>query len=71
MANQPPARTGRMHVLIVDEDPAVRSACCEIATSRGFIPYGTDNLGAARSSLRWQQRRHYGSGFEIAGRSRT
>jgi two-component system response regulator HydG len=41
-----------MHVLIVDEDPTVRSACCEIATSRGYIPYGTDNLGAARSLLR-------------------
>ncbi len=54
MANnvQSPARSGRMHVLIVDEDPAVRSACCEIATSRGFVPYGIDNLAAARSLLR-------------------
>jgi two-component system response regulator HydG len=41
-----------MHVLIVDEDPAVRSACCEIASSRGFVPYGIDNLAAARSMLR-------------------
>ena len=49
---QSPARSGRMHVLIVDEDPAVRSACCEIATSRGFVPYGIDNLAAARSLLR-------------------
>jgi DNA-binding NtrC family response regulator len=47
-----PAHFGRMHVLIVDEDPAVRSACCEIATSRGFVPYGIDSLGAARSLLR-------------------
>jgi len=47
-----PARSGRMHVLIVDEDPAVRSACCEIATSRGFVPCGIDNLAAARSLLR-------------------
>jgi DNA-binding NtrC family response regulator len=45
-------RSGRMHVLIVDEDPAVRSACCEIATARGFVPYGIENLSAARSVLR-------------------
>ncbi|MGC1360338.1 MAG: sigma-54 dependent transcriptional regulator [Silvibacterium sp.] len=49
---QSPARSGRMHVLIVDEDPAVRSACCEIATSRGFVPYGIDTLATARSLLR-------------------
>jgi len=41
-----------MHVLIVDQDPAVRSACCEIAAARGFAPYGVDNLPAARSLLR-------------------
>jgi DNA-binding NtrC family response regulator len=49
---QLPPRSGRMHVLIVDEDFAVRSACCEIATSRGFVPYGIDNLASARSLLR-------------------
>lgn len=49
---QLPPRSGRMHVLIVDEDPAVRSACCEIAASRGFVPCGLDNLAAARSLLR-------------------
>jgi two-component system response regulator HydG len=47
-----PPRSGRLHVLIVDEDPAVRSACCEIATSRGFVPYGIDGLEAARGLLR-------------------
>jgi DNA-binding NtrC family response regulator len=47
-----PHRSGRMHVLIVDEDPAVRTACCEIATSLGFVPYGIDSLGKARSLLR-------------------
>jgi two-component system response regulator HydG len=41
-----------MHVLIVDEDPAVRSACCEIAASRGFVPYGIDNLEEAQRLLR-------------------
>ncbi|MGB7191277.1 MAG: sigma-54 dependent transcriptional regulator, partial [Acidobacteriaceae bacterium] len=47
-----PPRSGRLHVLIVDEDPAVRSACCEIATSRGFVPCGMDSLEAARGLLR-------------------
>jgi two-component system response regulator HydG len=41
-----------MHVLIVDEDSAVRSACCEIAAGRGFVPYGIDTLDAARRLLR-------------------
>lgn len=41
-----------MHVLVVDEDPAVRSACCEIAASRGFVPHGMDELAAARVFLR-------------------
>lgn len=47
-----PSRSGRLHVLVVDEDPAVRSACCEIASTRGFISYGIDNMTAARSLLR-------------------
>ena len=46
------SRSGRLHVLIVDDDPAVRSACCEIAAARGFVPYSVDNLNAARSLLR-------------------
>ncbi len=41
-----------MHVLIVDEDAAVRSACCEIAAGRGFTPHGIENLAAARNLLR-------------------
>jgi DNA-binding NtrC family response regulator len=45
-------RPGRQHVLIVDEDPAVRSACCEIAGSRGFAPHAVDSLATARSLLR-------------------
>ncbi|HUY81828.1 MAG TPA: sigma-54 dependent transcriptional regulator [Acidobacteriaceae bacterium] len=45
-------RSGRMHVLIVDEDPTVRSACCEIAAARGFVPFGVSDLAAARSLLR-------------------
>jgi two-component system response regulator HydG len=53
-----PVRSGRLHVLIVDEDAAVRSACCEIAASRGFVPCGIDNLSTARSLLR-------GNGIDI------
>jgi DNA-binding NtrC family response regulator len=48
----PTERSGRLHVLIVDEDPAVRSACCEIAASRGFVPHAIDNLNTARTLLR-------------------
>ena len=33
------AAAGRMHLLVVDEDAAVRSACCEIATVLGmYLP---------------------------------
>jgi len=45
-------RSGRLHVLIVDEDAAIRSACCEIAASRGFAPHAIENVVAARSLLR-------------------
>jgi len=48
----PSERPGRLHVLIVDEDAAVRSACCEITASRGFAPHAVDNLDMARSLLR-------------------
>jgi DNA-binding NtrC family response regulator len=49
---QPSERSGRLHVLIVDDDAAVRSACCEIAANQGFAPHGIENLVAARSLLR-------------------
>jgi two-component system response regulator HydG len=42
---------GRLHVLVVDEDAAVRSACCEIAAGRGFASHGVTNVEAARSLL--------------------
>jgi len=48
----PSERSGRLHVLIIDEDAAVRSACCEIAAGRGFAPHAVENLTAARSLLR-------------------
>jgi DNA-binding NtrC family response regulator len=49
---RPSERSGRLHLLIVDEDAAVRSACCEIAASRGFAPHGIENIADARSLLR-------------------
>jgi DNA-binding NtrC family response regulator len=42
----------RLHVLVVDADPAVRSACAEIASSLGYAVDSTDDLGQARSLLR-------------------
>lgn len=48
----PVPRSGRMHVLIVDEDPAVRSACCEIAMARGYAAHGIGNLPEARNLMR-------------------
>lgn len=48
----PTERPGRLHVLIVDEDPAVRSACTEIIAKRGFAPHAVDSLAAARILLR-------------------
>ena len=47
----PSERPGRLHILIVDEDAAVRSACCEIAARRGFTPHAVENLATARSLL--------------------
>jgi DNA-binding NtrC family response regulator len=41
-----------MHVLVVDEDAAVRSACCEIAASLGYQPQGIESLTAARALMR-------------------
>ncbi len=42
----------KMHVLILDEDAAVRSAICEIASARGFQPHTVDSVDAAREYLR-------------------
>ncbi len=49
---RPTEPAGRFHVLVVDEDAAVRSACCEIAAGRGFVAHGVANMDAARSMLR-------------------
>ncbi len=42
----------RLHLLVVDADPAVRSACAEIAASLGYAVECTGDLGQARSLLR-------------------
>jgi len=42
----------RLHLLVVDPDAAVRSACAEIAASLGYAVESTGDLGQARSQLR-------------------
>jgi len=42
----------RLHLLVVDVDSAVRSACAEIAASLGFAVDSTGDMGHARSLLR-------------------
>lgn len=50
------AQTGehspRMNVLVVDEDAAVRDACCEIAVKHGFLAHGVSGIAPARELLR-------------------
>ena len=42
---------GSMYVLVVDEDTAVRAACCEIATRFGYLSQGVESSAEARSVL--------------------
>lgn len=48
MAEQPP----KLHLLVVDADVAVRSACAEIAASLGYDVESVGDFGEARSLLR-------------------
>ena len=74
-----PEVRGRLHVLVVDQDAAIRSACCEIAESHGFAAHGVEYLEAARGLLESDsvdmvlidQRRAMGPGFELLERLRT
>jgi DNA-binding NtrC family response regulator len=50
-SSQPSRTAGRLHVLIVDDDLAVRSACCEIASRQGFAAHGVATMEAAQSLL--------------------
>ena len=43
--------SARLHLLVVDSDPNVRSACAEIATSLGYRVQSTADLAQARSLL--------------------
>src|ERR1700678_3140561 len=51
---RPVERAGKLHLLVVDEDAAIRSACCEIATDLGFVPQTVSTIAAARTLLRDQ-----------------
>jgi two-component system response regulator HydG len=42
----------RLHLLVVDADAAIRSACAEIAASLGYAVESTGDLDQARSQLR-------------------
>ena len=42
----------RLRLLVVDSDPAVRSACAEIAASLGYAVESTGDMGQARSQMR-------------------
>ena len=42
----------RLHLLVVDPDAAVRSACAEIAASLGYAVESSGDLGQARAQLR-------------------
>jgi DNA-binding NtrC family response regulator len=46
---------GLLHVLVVDDDDAVRRACCEIAAGMGFAVVGAESATAAREILKHQQ----------------
>jgi DNA-binding NtrC family response regulator len=43
---------GLLHVLVVDDDEAVRKACCEIAAGMGFEVMGAESATAARAILK-------------------
>ena len=42
---------GKLHLLVADEDAAVRAACCEIATELGFVAQQVSTHAAARALL--------------------
>ena len=54
LATEETALPPSMHLLVVDEDVAVREACCEIARSMGFHAHGADGVAAAHLLLKHQ-----------------
>jgi len=49
---QPAEPAVRLHLLVVDPDPAVRSACAEIAAGLGYAAESTGEMSQARTLLR-------------------
>jgi two-component system response regulator HydG len=47
----PVPRTGKLHLLVVDEDLSTRAACAEIALEIGFLPQQVADAGEARRLL--------------------
>src|SRR5580698_2458019 len=52
-AGPPRAKSG-LHLMVVDADPAVRSACAEIAAALGHTVLASADLSQARVLLRGQ-----------------
>jgi two-component system response regulator HydG len=50
--SRPVERTGKLHLLVVDEDAAIRAACCEIAADLGLVVETASTIATARSLLR-------------------
>ncbi len=44
-------RTGKLHLLIIDEDSATRAACSEISLEMGFLPQQVETAAEARRLL--------------------
>ena len=47
----PVPRTGKLHLLVVDEDMSTRAACSEIALEMGFLPQQVSDAAEARRLL--------------------
>jgi CheY-like chemotaxis protein len=50
----PTAHLSTLHLLVVDDDDALRRACCEIARGMGFTVHNADSVPAARTVLQQQ-----------------
>jgi DNA-binding NtrC family response regulator len=46
---------GLLHVLVVDDDEAIRKACCKIVAGMGFAVVGADSATEARAILKHQR----------------
>jgi DNA-binding NtrC family response regulator len=44
-----------LHVLVVDDDEAVRKACCDVMERKGFAAMGAGTVAAARATLKHQK----------------